>query len=145
MREVSGPVVRVSLPRKKNAIFSLLAIRLPTIVAQVDADVVVGDVDEAADVARSNPPGHRDYCKSSYLKHTCSIFCKKLNSDKIPFVSTRIKEYLYYNCIQVLDTKLAQLNLIDVGIKVNVMLGSEGRYKQGKHLCHPKLRILSIC
>ena len=77
MREVSGLVVKVSSPKKRNAMFSLLAIRLPTIVAQIDADVVVGDVDEAADVARSNPPGHRDYCESSYLKHTCSIFCKK--------------------------------------------------------------------
>ena len=45
----------------------LLAIRLPTIAAQVDADVVAGGVAVAVDVARSNPPGHRDYCKSSYL------------------------------------------------------------------------------
>ena len=67
MREVSGLVVKVSSPKKRNAMFSLLAIRLPTIAAQVDADVVAGGVAVAVDVARSNPPGHRDYCKLSYL------------------------------------------------------------------------------
>ena len=44
MREVSGLVVKVSWPKKRNAMFSLLAIRLPTIAAQVDADVVAGGV-----------------------------------------------------------------------------------------------------